>query len=109
MHDHRASLVQMLSRCVMRWAGLGGLALVLGVLHIWLNIERVDLAYRYRDMEEELQRKATLIQKLHLERDNLLSPYRLKDLAGKLGLAPAAPGQIRKLPPAGENVAQNGN
>jgi hypothetical protein len=35
--------------------------------------------------------------KLTVERNNLVSPYRLKKLAGQLGLEVAAPGQIRRI------------
>jgi hypothetical protein len=38
------------------------------------------------------------VDKLEVERNNLLSPYQLKELASKHGLGPAEPGQIRRLP-----------
>ena len=87
----------LLSRVVVRGIFLGGATLVLAVMHVWLNIERVDLAYRYRAIEEEIKNKAALVSKLQLERENLVSPYRLKEMAGSLGLQPAQPGQIRNL------------
>ncbi|MCA1945396.1 MAG: hypothetical protein LDL30_08975 [Desulfovibrio sp.] len=85
------------SRSVVRGIALGGITLVLAVMHVWLNIERVDLAYRYRAIEEEIQNKAALVNKLQLERENLISPYRLKEMSNSLGLQPAQPGQIRNL------------
>jgi len=76
---------------------LMGLALSLGLGAVWLNIERMDLAYDLRKMEKSLDRKEDLAVKLVVERNNLVSPYRLKQLAGRLGLGVAAPGQIRRI------------
>jgi cell division protein FtsL len=77
--------------------GLLGMALCLGLGAVWLNIERMDLAYDLRKMEQSLGRKEDLAAKLTVERNNLVSPYRLKKLAGRLGLGVAAPGQIRRI------------
>ncbi|EGB14845.1 hypothetical protein ACR42D_16130 [Desulfovibrio caledoniensis] len=77
--------------------GLLGMALFLGLGAVWLNIERMDLAYDLRKMEQSLGRKEDLAAKLTVERNNLVSPYRLKKLAGQLGLGVAAPGQIRRI------------
>ncbi|WP_272699311.1 hypothetical protein [Desulfovibrio sp. Fe33] len=77
--------------------GLLGMALFLGLGAVWLNIERMDLAYDLRRMEQSLGRKEDLAAKLTVERNNLVSPYRLKKLAGQLGLEVAAPGQIRRI------------
>lgn len=72
-------------------------ALGLGLGSVWLNIERMDLAYDLRKMEKEHDRKSALRVKLEVERDNLSSPYRLRKLAGKYGLGVATPGQIRRV------------
>lgn len=74
-----------------------GMALSLGLGAVWLNIERMDLAYDLRKMELSLDQKEDLAVKLTVERNNLVSPYRLKKLAGQLGLEVAAPGQIRRI------------
>lgn len=74
-----------------------GLALGLGLASVWLNIERMDLAYDLRKMEKERDRKAALFVKLEVERNNLSSPYRLRKLAAKYGLTVATPGQIRNV------------
>ncbi len=74
-----------------------GMALTLGLGAVWLNIERMDLAYDLRKMEQSLDQKEDLAVKLTVERNNLISPYRLKRLAGQLGLGVAAPGQIRRI------------
>ncbi|WP_034633722.1 hypothetical protein [Maridesulfovibrio bastinii] len=71
-------------------------ALILGLVSVWLNIERVDKAYEFRRMERELNEKKALATKLEVERDNLLSPLRLRKLAKEYGYGPASQGQIRK-------------
>lgn len=71
-------------------------ALIFGLISVWLNIERVDKAYELRRMERELNEKTALASKLEVERDNLLSPLRLRKLANKYGFGPASQGQIRK-------------
>ncbi len=75
---------------------LGG-ALTLGLGAVWLNIERMDLAYDLRKMEKSLGKKEDLAVKLMVERNNLVSPYQLKKLAGRHALGVAAPGQIRRI------------
>lgn len=83
--------------------------LVLGLSSVWLNIERMDLAYDLNKLEKELASRTTLVAKLELERNNLISPYRLKRLAALYGLVPVGPGQMRimtgqeKAPNAEEN------
>ncbi len=74
-----------------------GVALTLGMGAVWLNIERMDLAYDLRKMEKSLDQKEHLAVKLTVERNNLISPYQLKKLAEKLQLGVAAPGQIRRI------------
>lgn len=73
-------------------------ALVLGLSSVWLNIERMDLAYDLNKLEKELAARSSLATKLELERNNLISPYRLKRLATSYGLAPVGPGQMRLMP-----------
>lgn len=81
------------------------LALCLGLASVWMNIERVDLAYTLKKMEHELAERNTLADKLSVERDNLMAPYQLKRLADKFGLGPAGPGQIRRLPASEDRPA----
>ncbi|MDD4732132.1 MAG: hypothetical protein PHX58_09390 [Desulfovibrio sp.] len=73
-------------------------ALGLRLASVWLNIERTDLAYGIEQSENEIERISKHVDKLEVERNNLLSPYQLKELASKHGLGPAEPGQIRRLP-----------
>ncbi len=74
-------------------------ALVLSLGSVWLNIERMDLAYDVNKLEKELAGRTALVSKLELERNNLLSPYRLKRLAAMYGLQPVGPGQMRMMTP----------
>lgn len=71
--------------------------LLLGLSSVWLNIERMDLAYDINKLEKDLAGRMTLAAKLELERNNLLSPYRLKRLATMYGLEPVGPGQMRLM------------
>jgi len=74
-----------------------GIALSLGLGAVWLNIERMDIAYDLRKMEKELGQKEDLAVKLTVERNNLVSPYQLKKLARQHSLGVAAPGQMRRI------------
>ncbi|MDP3427005.1 MAG: hypothetical protein Q8S17_06470 [Humidesulfovibrio sp.] len=71
--------------------------LLLSLSSVWLNIERMDLAYDLSKMEKELGSRTALASKLELERNNLISPYRLKRLAATYGLGPVGPGQMRLM------------
>ncbi len=72
-------------------------SLVFGLTLVWLNIERMDIAYGLQKLQVELDNSAAHAAKLELERDNLLSPYRLRRKAEELGMRPAEPGEIRRL------------
>ena len=78
-------------------AGLLSLSLLLGLGLVWCNIERMDLAYELKTQQVELERVEALIAKLELERDNLLSPHRLRAKAAELGLGPASQGRLRRI------------
>lgn len=84
---------------VLGWvmAALSCTALAMGLTLAWCNIERLDLAYRARQVQGELDAHLALAAKLEVERANLLSPYRLQAKARELGLSPASAGRIRKL------------
>ncbi len=72
-------------------------ALGMGLTLAWCNIERLDLAYRARQLQGDLDAHLALASKLEVERANLLSPYRLQEKAKELGLNPASSGRVRKL------------
>ncbi|MCK9238845.1 hypothetical protein [Desulfocurvus sp.] len=90
-----------------RWAAalaaLLLLALGLGLGVVWCGIERYDLAYKLTALRAGLDEREELVAKLEVERDNLLSPYRLREKAREFGLGPAGQGRIRRMdaPPAG--------
>lgn len=72
-------------------------ALVLGLTCVWLNIERVDAAYGLKQLQSQVDATEAHRDKLLVERDKLVSPYRLRGLAEEYGLGPAAPGQVRRM------------
>ena len=73
------------------------LALVLGMSLVWVNIERVDLAYDLQKMQVRLSAKQELTSKLEVEHNNLVSPSMLRRFAAHHGLHSVGPGQMRKL------------
>lgn len=72
-------------------------ALVLSLLVVWMNIEQVDMAYSLKRMTYEVDQANNLTAKLEVERDNLISPYRLSKEAERMGMHPAESGQQRKI------------
>ncbi|WP_208728244.1 hypothetical protein [Oceanidesulfovibrio indonesiensis] len=95
-----APLARLSSRPVAQCLLAAGAAFVLGVAVVWVNIERVETAYRIEQFEKKLDGMADLRAKLQIERDNLTSPYRLRKKAQEYGLGPARPGQLREGPVA---------
>lgn len=71
--------------------------LALGMALVWVNIERVDLAYELKTLERELQDKRDQYAKLQVERHYLLAPAVLKERANEMGLKPPRREQIRML------------
>lgn len=78
--------------------------LALGLGLTWVNIERVDMAYELKRLQTEIDAQETLISKLEVERNTLLTPERLRTLATQYGLTQARPGQIRRLALSGEEL-----
>lgn len=78
---------------------VGSLALLLflGLSLVWLNIERVEMAYEFTRLQKSISAQEALIDKLEVERNTLLSPARLRLASEALGLGPAGPGQIRSV------------
>jgi cell division protein FtsL len=77
------------------------LLLVFGLGLVWLNIERVDLAYELNKMQRQIDEVESLAAKLEVERNTLITPSRLREVARDYGLGPARPGQIRRVGPDG--------
>lgn len=73
------------------------LTIVLGLALVWVNIERVDLAYELKTLERELQEKQDQHSKLQVERHFLLAPASLRARAEAAGLRPPHRDQIRTL------------
>ncbi len=73
------------------------LTIVLGLALVWVNIERVDLAYELKTLERELQEKQDQHSKLQVERHFLLAPASLRARAEAAGLRPPNRDQIRTL------------
>jgi cell division protein FtsL len=71
--------------------------IILGLGLVWVNIERVDLAYELKTLERELQEKQEQNSKLQVERHYLLAPATLRDRAEKSGLRPPRRDQIRTM------------
>ncbi|NLW80783.1 MAG: hypothetical protein GXY42_03810 [Desulfovibrionales bacterium] len=71
--------------------------IALGLGLVWVNIERVDLAYELKSLERELQEKQEQNSKLQVERHYLLAPATLRVRAEMAGLKPPRRDQIRTL------------
>ena len=78
------------------------LLLIFGLGLVWLNIERVDLAYELNKIQRQLDDVETLTAKLEVERNTLTTPSRLREMAMQYGLGPAHPGQIRRVSQSGQ-------
>jgi len=78
------------------------LLLVFGLGLVWLNIERVDLAYELNKMQGQIDEVEALTAKLEVERNTLITPARLREVSREYGLGPARPGQIRRVSGSGE-------
>jgi len=78
--------------------------LALGLGLTWVNIERVDMAYELKRLQTEIEAQESLIAKLDVERNTLLTPERLRVLARDYGLTQARPGQIRRLSETGDEL-----
>ncbi len=84
------------------------LMLVFGMGLVWLNIERVDMAYEITRLQGEIDQATALTAKLEVERDTLITPGRLRELAAQFGLGPAKAGQIRWMTESGEAIQETG-
>lgn len=73
------------------------LTLVLLLSIVWLKVEQVNMGYALKELQVSVNKKQAHTARLQLERDNLLSPYRLKREASRLGMQPAQVGQIRRM------------
>lgn len=72
-------------------------AIVLGIILVWVSIERMDINYFINLEQVRLREKQSLHGKLLVEKERLLSPYELRIKAEKLGMKAPKPGQIRRI------------
>ncbi len=73
------------------------LTFFLGLAKVWVNIERVDLSYRIQTLQNEYRENQELRTKLTIEKNNLLSPYRLREMGEEMGMFSPAEIQTRKI------------
>jgi hypothetical protein len=73
------------------------LTFFLGLAKVCVNIERVDLSYRIQSLQNDYRENQELRTKLTIEKNNLLSPYRLKELGEGMGMFSPTESQTRKL------------
>jgi cell division protein FtsL len=78
------------------------LLLIFGLGLVWLNIERVDLAYELNKIQRQIDDVETLTAKLEVERNTLITPARLREVSREYNLGPARSGQIRRVNVSGE-------
>ncbi|MBQ9406162.1 MAG: hypothetical protein IJU37_05395 [Desulfovibrio sp.] len=71
--------------------------MVMGLVLVWSNIERMDTTYFINMQQNVLRERQSLKAKLEVERERLLSPYELRRKAKALGMREAKPGQIRRM------------
>lgn len=71
--------------------------LVMGLVMVWVNIERMDTSYFINILQVELRERESHRAKLEVEREHLLSPYELGRKAESFGMRQPKPGQIRRM------------
>ncbi len=71
--------------------------MVMGLVLVWSNIERMDTTYFINIAQNELRERRDLRAKLQVERERLLSPYELRRRAEELGMREPRPGQVRRM------------
>ena len=79
-------------------------AIMLILTIVWINIEKVDIAYTVHELQGDMLKKEALIEKLRVEQDTFFSPLQLLALAENFNLKPANPGQLRKIDIAENNI-----
>ncbi len=69
----------------------------LAPLAIWISIEKNEILFTARKLQNELDQKLELTAKLEVEHTSLLSPYELEKKADEIGMGIANSGQVRRL------------
>ncbi len=77
---------------------LGVLTLLIMLLvHVWVNMERVDTSYYILKVQNEIVEQRNHLAKLEVERERLLTPHELRQKANKYGMHEPFVGQIRLM------------
>ena len=71
--------------------------LIMLLVHVWVNIERVDTSYFLTRVQSAINEKQGHLAKLEVERERLLTPHELRIKAQGLGMHEPVPGQIRNI------------
>ena len=86
---------------------LFSITIVLSLTKVWVSIEKFDLAYDLKKLQKEYAVNMELKFKLLAEKNNLLSPSRLKKLAKDMDLFMPGADKVRKLQYAQEYNRKN--
>lgn len=73
------------------------LSIGLGLGLVWLSIERTNLAYTVRQLQNELLCRIAFKNKLEVEKERLIAPFELTQKAYEFGMHEATIGEIRKI------------
>jgi len=87
-----------------RFAGAGALFLFL----CWQHVEATRLGYRVEAARRETMSRRGRVAALRVELDERLSPEQVAARAERLGLVPAAPDALRRLPETSGDAAPLG-
>lgn len=91
---------------VLAWGVIACMSM--GLVLVWVNIERMDTNYFINIAQNTLKDRKSLRGKLQVERDRLLSPYELRRRAEEFGMTEPRPGQVRRLQINGTAADQRG-
>ena len=80
---------------VLAWGVIACMSM--GLVLVWVNIERMDTNYFINIAQTTLNERKSLRAKLQVERERLLSPYELRRRAEEFGMTEPKPGQVRRL------------
>lgn len=81
------------------WLFVGSVVLNLAliVMVAWMSTQKIQMGYSLKQMHTSYGSKQDHASKLVVERDNLLSPYNLREKAAEFGMRTARPGEIRRM------------
>ena len=98
MHPSNRSLDQKTGRGWLLVLALGLLsAIIMGLVQVWSNIERMDTTYFINIAQNDLRERKSLKAKLEIEKERLLAPYELRKHAEEIGMHESKAGQVRRM------------